>query len=69
MYHLEASNKSETLPPFGQFRKLCIIAHSPIRVTSGIILLTDTSTFNAFCKSVFEVEYLNSPVALNKYVG
>ena len=69
IYHLKATNKSETLTPFGQFRKLCITAHSPIRVTSGIILLTDPSTFNAFCKSAFDVEYLNLPVSLNKYVG
>ena len=66
---LKATNKSETLPPFGQCRMLCIIAHSSIRVASGIILLTDTSTSNPFFKSAFDVEYLTSPVSLNKYVG
>lgn len=48
---------------------LCIIVHPSIRVALGIIFLTDTSTFNAFFRSVFDVGYLFSSVSWNKAVG
>ena len=50
---------------------LSISAHPLIRVASEIIFLTDTSTYNPFFKSAFDVVHLPSPLALNNaaYTG
>ena len=69
IHDLKATNKSETLPPFSQYRMLCIIVYPSIRVASGTIFLTDFSTFNASFKSALDVRYLPSPVLLNNDVG
>ena len=48
---------------------LCIIAHPSIRVASAIVFFTETSTFNAFFKSAFDVGYISLLVSLNQAVG
>ena len=47
---------------------LFIIAHPSIIVASGIFLI-NTSTFNTFFKSAFDVGYLPSLLCSNKTVG
>ena len=69
MSDVTVTNKSDTLPASGHCRILYIIAHPSIRVASGIIFLNDTSTFNAFFKSAFDVGHLLSLVSLNKAVS
>ena len=51
----KATNKSETLLAFDEYRMLWIIAHPPITVVFGIIFLTDTCIFNVFSKLTFDV--------------